>query len=110
MLLNDVLSSSKFLNKGSGLISFIHLGEITFCYHSTAMSASRYGCCKLVLFYTCYFHIAKVHFMGCSSEKYRALDYCHLSLNSLGYNNIGTKGSVALGSALKECRKLEHLE
>ena len=48
--------------------------------------------------------------MECSSEKYRALDYCHLSLNSLGYNNIGTKGSVALGSALKECRKLEHLE
>lgn len=74
------------------------------------MSVSCYGCYKLVLFYTCYFHIAKGHFMECSSEKYRAMEYCHLSLNSLGYNNIGTEGSVALGSALKECRKLEHLE
>ena len=35
---------------------------------------------------------------------------CHVSFYSLRYNQIGTAGAESLGTALKECTKLESLE
>ena len=35
---------------------------------------------------------------------------CHVSFYSLYNNHIGTAGGESLGTALKECTKLEHLE
>ena len=35
---------------------------------------------------------------------------CHVSFYSLYENNIGNAGAESLGTALKECTKLEYLE
>ena len=35
---------------------------------------------------------------------------CHVSIYSLLDNNIGTAGAESLGTALKECTKLEYLK
>ena len=42
--------------------------------------------------------------------KLRYVAECHVSFYSLRYNQIGTAGAESLGTALKECTKLESLE